>query len=74
MTTASPRNGARLGLRESWETYRSRTGGRFSRQQWREEGWRLLCWGGPGTGPVRTSNGICVDESLAEGEARPAAS
>jgi hypothetical protein len=71
MAHTAPRR-KRLGLRESWEEYRARTG--FSKLSWQAEGWRLLGWGGPGSGPVRTSNGICVDESLAEGEARPAAS
>ncbi len=59
----------RAGLRESWEEYRLRTG--KTRQQWREEGWRLLAWPGPGT-PCTTSNGTCVDES--QGEARSDAS
>lgn len=63
---------ARLGLRESWETYRNRHGGRATRQQWREEGWRLLAWAGPGH-PCPTSNGITPIEN-GQGEARPAAS
>jgi hypothetical protein len=67
MTTTSP---VRHGLRESWEEYRSRTGG--TRQQWREEGWRLLNWPGPGT-PCRTpstsTEPLCIPE--VEDEARP---
>ncbi len=69
MTPIYPR---RAGLRESWETYRGRANGPDARRHWREEGWRLLGWSGPGTGPLRTSNGSCADES--EGEARPPAS
>jgi hypothetical protein len=64
----------RAGLRESWEEYRSRSGGRATRAQWRAEGWRLLGWSGPGTGPCATRNGITVDESPAEDEARPGVS
>jgi hypothetical protein len=78
---------ARKGLRESWEEYRARLSGPFAarlvaagpyrnvvaslRVLWRQEGWRLLGWGGPGTGPCATSNGVTLDESPAEGEARP---
>jgi hypothetical protein len=67
---------ARNGLRESWEAYRSRLSSAGLRAPqlrllWRQEGWRLLAWGGPGTGPCATNNGITLDESEAEGEARP---
>jgi len=65
--------GVRLGLRESWEEYRARHGGRFTRQDWREEGRLLLNWKGPGH-PCPTSNGRTPIEDDDQGEARPVAS